>query len=172
MSDEFAQKAPVFMARLMQDIGCTAIQAAGVFGNAGRESGGFRWHHELGKPDGQGGYGWFQWTGPRRVDFFAFCKANKLDPVSDEASYRFLVHELKGKEARTVAALKACKSLGGAAAAFEQSYERAGVKALSDRVAWAQRALAAYDDHHGTQFAAKVNRTKLARHAAKHSRSA
>jgi hypothetical protein len=36
------------------------------------------------------------------------------------------------------------------------------VKALSDRLTWAQRALASYDTHHGTQFAAKASKARRA----------
>src|SRR5262249_36370806 len=77
-------KGPKIMADLMRDFGLTDIQAAGILGNIGQECGGFTlWQeaHPLG--GGQGGYGWCQWTGPRRTSFFAWCAQQGLSVQSD-----------------------------------------------------------------------------------------
>jgi hypothetical protein len=134
---------PVFMA----EFGVTALDAAAVFGNGGYESNGFETLQEI-KPvvaGSRGGFGWFQWTGPRRRAFEAFCKKNGLNPKDDNANYLFLVLELHGPEKSAIAKLKAAKTLDAKTVAFEAAYERAGVKAHEKRKAWALKALHAYE---------------------------
>src|ERR1700728_2182515 len=89
----FISKAPGIMNQLMSQFDLNDFQAAGILGNLGTECAGFHVLHEIGQPDGRGGYGWAQWTGPRRVDFIAWCTTNDLDWHSDEANYGFLVNE-------------------------------------------------------------------------------
>jgi tail lysozyme len=64
----FAQKAPGIMSNLTQDFGLTREQAAGLVGNFGAETGGFAKLQEVKPlvPGSRGGWGWAQWTGPRR----------------------------------------------------------------------------------------------------------
>jgi len=144
----FEQKAPAVMSALIKRFELKDFQAGGVLGNLGHESGGFVYLREIGQPEGKGGYGWGQWTGPRRVEFLNWCSANKLDWQSDEANLGYLMHELSGEYRATISALLKCLSLSQAVLAFERNYERAGVPAIGDRVVWAQKALSAY---HGTQ---------------------
>lgn len=135
-----------YMRRLINDLGVTVLDSAAVFGNGGLESGGFEKLQEQ-KPTVKGslgGFGWFQWTGPRRKAFMAFCKKRMLEPSSDEASYQFLVFELQGSERGALAAMMRAKSLEDKVIAFEEAYERAGVKHYPDRIKYAKRALAAY----------------------------
>ena len=84
----------------------TENQAAGIVGNIGFESTGLTVLHEVGQPAGEGGYGWGQWTGPRRRQFFAWCEAQHLSYFSDEGNYGFLLHELKGDYAYVVRDLR------------------------------------------------------------------
>jgi hypothetical protein len=143
----FRAKVPGLMKRFMADFDCTVEDAAAVFGNAGHESGGFRLMQEL-KPTiagSRGGYGWFQWTGPRRRAFEDYCRRNKLVPSSDEANYKFLWVELHGDEAGALPKLKAAKGLSAKVIAFEQGFERAGVKHYPSRQEYARIAMAAYD---------------------------
>ena len=139
----FRAVAPKYMRQLMADFGIEDIDAAAVFGNAGYESLGFTVMQEI-KPTvkgSRGGYGWFQWTGPRRKAYEAYCKRNKLDPASPEANYAFLFVELIGPEKASLAKLKAAKTLDTKTVAFEKAYERAGVKNYPKRKAWAAIAL-------------------------------
>ena len=138
---KFADKAPGIIDRLKSDFGLKDDEAAAVLGNLGHESGGFSTYHEGGQPEGQGGIGWAQWTGSRRRDYEAWSAANGLDPHSDEANYGFLRHELKGRYAGSIAAVKQPGSLLDKTIAFEGSYEGAGVKAYGSRYKYAQRAL-------------------------------
>lgn len=145
----FTKKAPGVVANLIRDFHLEDFQAAGVVGNTGRECLGFTALREIGQPPGRGGYGWQQWTGPRRVLFLNWCAAHKLDWQSDEANYGYLRHELSGEDPRNsyayvLAHLRECKDVNQASDVFEQFYERAGVPALADRRRWSQMALTAY----------------------------
>jgi len=145
--DNFKSVVPKYMKLLMKDFNLTKLDAAAVFGNAGYESLGFTLLQEL-EPvvkGSRGGFGWFQWTGPRRREFEAYCKRNKLDPRSNEANYKFLFVELTTTEKRALTKLKAVNSLEDKTIAFEDSFERAGVKKYPERVKWAKIALAAYE---------------------------
>jgi len=146
----FSRKAPTVMQRLMTDLSLTKDQAAGVVGNLGHESGGFLLYSEI----NGGGVGWAQWTGPRRKSFENWAEANGLDPKSDDANYGYLVHELTGEYAGALDAVRAAPSVKDAMLAFEETFERAGVKAYGSRLRYAQAALASFDgDQSGDEFA-------------------
>ena len=158
MSDAlFREKAPWIMRKLMDDFGLGVTEAAAILGNLGHESGGFKFLQELKPmvPGSKGGWGWAQWTGPRRKAFEAYVKRNKLDPASDEANYAWLFLELKGKaipknpagdESAAIAAVKQPGTLRDKVIAFEAKFERAGVKHYDSRVKWALVALEAFSD--------------------------
>lgn len=78
---ETARRTAFLFQHLQKDYGLTKNQAAGVIGNLAIESGFFQKYHEGSQKDGQGGYGWVQWTEKtRRRRFFAFARQNHLDP--------------------------------------------------------------------------------------------
>jgi hypothetical protein len=142
----FALKAPWMMELLMRDFSLSLDEAAAILGNLGHECGGFSLMQEQ-KPvvtGSRGGYGWAQWTGPRRRAFEAYCARNNLAPESDRANYGWLFVELSTSEKGAMPALKKAGTLGEKVKAFEQSFERAGVKHYASRNAWAARALDAY----------------------------
>lgn len=143
----FTDKAPGIMRLLMADFALDVDSAAAVLGNLGHESGGFKFLQEKKPlvPNSKGGYGWAQWTGPRRKAYEAYCKRNKLDPASDKANYGFLFVELSGSEKGAIPAVKKAKSLYDKVVAFELAFERAGIKHYDSRFVWAKRALAAYE---------------------------
>ncbi|KLK94145.1 hypothetical protein AA309_05455 [Microvirga vignae] len=141
----FRSKAPRIMALLMKDFGFEDFQAAGILGNLGHETAGFRLLQEVRPRSGRGGYGWAQWTGSRRVAFEEFCLRQGLQPSSDEANYGFLRHELTNtSERKAVPAVRATRSLKEAVRVFQEEYERAGVINYKSREAWAGRALEAF----------------------------
>lgn len=107
----FQQRAGGLVQRLAAKYGLTTEQAAGLVGNLGYESGGFKSLQEGGKAAGKGGYGYAQWTGSRRQEYFAWAKQNNLDPASPEANEGFLNHELSGKYAGFVKHLRQTKTL-------------------------------------------------------------
>lgn len=142
----YTDMAPGIMRRLMVDFDLDDIEAAAILGNLGHESGGFKFLQELKPlvPGSKGGYGWAQWTGPRRRQFEAYCKRNGLNPASDKANYGFLFVELTGSEKAAVSAVQQASGLAGKVKAFEMAFERAGVKHYPSRIKYAEQALAAY----------------------------
>ncbi|MCJ2049701.1 phage tail tip lysozyme [Methylobacterium sp. J-070] len=143
--DFFAAECRRLGPRLMGDLGLSDIQAAGLLGNLGHESGGFRDLQEIAPAvaGSRGGWGLAQWTGPRRRAMEAWCRAHALDPADPEASYGYLCAELRGTEAAALAALRQAATLRAATEAVCRRFERPGIVALPSRLAWAARALAA-----------------------------
>jgi hypothetical protein len=150
----FRAKAPVLMKRLLaEDFGFVIDDTAAIAGNGGHESRGFTAFQEE-KPTvkgSRGGWSWWQWTGPRRRAFEAFCAKTGLGLKSDEAAMAFLILELKGPERAAVAKTKAALTLADKVVAFEMAYERAGVKHYPSRLQWAQIARDAYYKGQETQ---------------------
>lgn len=139
----FAKKAPWMMSKLLADFPIDEDDAAAIAGNAGHESLGFTKLQEM-KPtvkSSRGGWGWFQWTGPRRRAFEAYCARHGYDPAIDEANYKWLFLELSTTEAKAIDAVKAAKGLDAKVKAFEKAFERAGVKHYPSRLEWAEFAL-------------------------------
>src|SRR3954470_25043566 len=87
---------------LARDFNLADFRTAGAVGNLGWESREFTAFHEVGVPEGQGGYGWAQWTGSRRVAFFAWCRSQAFAPESNEANYGYLVYDLQHDYKHTV----------------------------------------------------------------------
>lgn len=142
----FRSKAPGIMFLLMRDFAWGLDDAAACLGNLGHESGGFSLLQEQ-KPTvagSKGGYGWAQWTGPRRRTYEAYCARNKLDPASDKANYGFLFVELTGAYKATVNRVSQAKTLEAKVKTFELQYEGAGVKHYDSRNRWAAIALDAW----------------------------
>jgi len=140
----FKSRAPTYMALLMQDFGFDELDAAAIMGNFGHESGGLTIYHEVGLPADKGGVSWPQFTGSRRRGFEKYCAQNKYDPHTDEAAYKYVFVELKGTEKAAVAKTKAAVGLDAKVRAFEQSYERAGIKNYPSRLRWAELALSSF----------------------------
>lgn len=141
----FIAKAPGIMDKLMADFLIGRDDAAAIVGNLGHECAGFTLLQEQ-KPvvkGSKGGYGWAQWTGPRRRDYTAYCSRNNLDMASDKANYGFLFVELMGTEKKAIPAVKAAGTLNEKVVAFEKAFLRAGVKHYPSRqqyAAWAVEA--------------------------------
>lgn len=143
----FKSVVPPYMKKFMEDFDCDEIDAAAVFGNLGHESGGFKSLQEKKPlvPGSRGGYGWAQWTGPRRVRYEKFCRDRNLNPASHDANYAYLFWELKySSEKSAIVVLKKAKGLHAKVKAFEAKFERAGIKHYESRYAWADRALDAW----------------------------
>ena len=134
---------------LMVDLGLTLNQACGIVGNIGYESGGFEKLQEISPTvEGSvGGYGWAQWTGPRRRAYEVWCKGSGVDPASDEANYTYMVLELKTGFINTVSQLKKTETLEDAVFSVGQTYERPGgttpdfLPGNDGRLEYAKRAL-------------------------------
>lgn len=123
------------------DLKLTPAAAAGITGNLDLETGGFKHMQEIKPmvPGSRGGYGMAQWTGPRRVQFENWAKANNLDPASKEANFGFLKHELMNTpEGKVLASLQGVDDAGQAATIFSDQYLRPGIPHMDRRVAAAQ----------------------------------
>jgi hypothetical protein len=148
----FEEKAPGVISNLVKDINLTAIQAAGIVGNIGYESGGFQELQERGVTHGRGGYGWAQWTAGRRVEFEGWAGQNGLRVESDEANYGFLKHELQGAYRNFTAKLQRISTLEEATLLTDREYQIPGdvlgpsptYRSYPDRLDYARRALVAY----------------------------
>lgn len=146
----FRAKAPAIMVQLIRDFPViTPIDAAAILGNLGHESAGLTILQEIKPtvPGSKGGYGWAQWTGPRRRAYEAYCARTGKDPASDEANYAYLFLELKGiegSEGGAIGKLVAAKGLDAKVETFERAFLRAGVKHYPSRKQWAALALDAW----------------------------
>lgn len=131
------------LADLQRDFNLTPEQAAGVVGNLAHETGGFTQMQELNPtvPGSRGGYGYAQWTGPRRRAFEAWTQENGLDPNSYEANYGFLAHELRNTpEGRVLADLRNAPDVTSAAQTFSEQFLRPGTPRMDSRINFAQQA--------------------------------
>lgn len=130
------------MADLMDRYGLTREQAAGIVGNLAHESGNFTQLQELNPlvPGSRGGFGYAQWTGPRRRQFEAWAAANGLDPTSYEANAGFLFHELDNTgEGRVLDVIRRMSTADASAEAFSNVFLRPGIPHMQSRVALANR---------------------------------
>lgn len=129
------------MSDLQRDYGLTASQAAGWVGNFGHESGNFKFQEEL-VPNKYGtkGYGFAQWTGPRRTALFNYAAKNGYAVNSYEAQYGYLRSELDGSYGYVMDAVRNASSLEEATAIVMNKFERPNAKYahLDRRMALAQ----------------------------------
>lgn len=136
--------APQVIQRLSSDLKLTPQQAAGIVGQLGHESAGLQAINERQPvvPGSRGGFGWAQWTGPRRQQFEAFAQQNQMDVADPEANYRFLVHELTNTpESRVLDSLRQAGDAQSAGRIFTDQFLRPGVPAYDSRASWTERAL-------------------------------
>ncbi len=131
-------------ADLQQDFGLQPHQAAAIVGNLAHESGGFRQMQEVNPliPGSRGGFGYAQWTGPRRIAFEDWSNRQGMDPTSYDANYGFLKHELTATpEGRVLEQLKQAPDPATATQVFMQGYLRPGIPGLDSRLKWTSRVL-------------------------------
>lgn len=130
---------------IQRDYGLSAPQAAGVVGNFMHESGGFNSLQEISPlvPGSRGGYGYAQWTGPRRREFEDYVARNNLDPTSYEANYGFLQHELANDpyERRQFDTVRNAQTAEEAARLISQNYLRPGIPHMDSRINYANQVL-------------------------------
>jgi hypothetical protein len=145
----FATHAPPYIHRLRHDLpNIGKWDACAIMGNAGHECLGFTKMQEMKPtvPGSRGGYGWMQWTGPRRRAYEAFCAKRNVDASTMEANYMFLLHELTETfEKKALPAIIAVVPLDQKVEVFEKEYLRAGIKHYDARKRWARIALFSYE---------------------------
>lgn len=129
---------------LKAELGISDAAVAGIVGNLAHESGGFLQLQEIDPlvEGSRGGFGFAQWTGPRRKAFEKWAEENNLDPRSYEANKGFLVHELKNTAEGAV--LKDLEKAGNALEAtkiFSDKFLRPGIKHMNSRLGWTKKLL-------------------------------
>jgi len=151
MTPEFKKAVQAYGPRFMTDLGLTRLHVGGIFGNLAVESGQFTQLQEVNPTvkGSRGGWGWPQWTGPRRRQFEAWAKANGLKLDDPEGFYRYMVLELQGSEKAALAKLKRTKTLDTATTAFMLGYERPGIPHEDKRKKYALEALQVLDEEMG-----------------------
>lgn len=126
------------MRDLMADFGFSREQAAGVVGNLDHESDGFKGLQEYNPiiPGSRGGYGYAQWTGPRRREFEAWAAKNGHSDLSTyDANYGFLKYEMTQTwEKRAVDRVKQTNSVEDAAKVFQDTFLRPGIPHTQSRI--------------------------------------
>lgn len=142
---KFEDTVKLYNARMMKDLQLKDFHCFGIWGNIGTETGGLMKLQEL-KPlvkGSKGGYGWSQWTGPRRRKYEAWCKAQNLLPADDETNYRYLIHETLTDEWKSLAQVRKTTTLDAATETWMLLNLRPGIPHLENRKAWARKAQAA-----------------------------
>lgn len=137
------QIAQRLLADLRNDFGLSQAQAAGVVGNLMHESGGFESLQEI-KPTvagSRGGFGYAQWTGPRRKAFEQWAAQKGLDPTSYEANYGFLAHEVTNDpyEREQFMKVRSAQSADEAAQIISKEYLRPGIPHMDARTRYARQ---------------------------------
>lgn len=144
------EKAASLTERMMSDLGIPREKAVAIVGNFMHESADFSTMQEIDPTSGRGGYGWAQWTGVRRERFENFAAEKGLDINSDEANYQYFLHEIQNDpyERERFEKWKSTDfgSIAAETTAFEEAYERAGVKHHGSRIQRAETALQAYEE--------------------------
>ena len=138
------QLAPQAITRLSQDLSISPKVAAGIVGQLGYESSGLQSINEMKPtvPGSRGGYGWAQWTGPRRRQFESWAQQNNMDVADPEANYQYLVHELtQTPEKNVLSKLQGIEDPVQAGKVFTDTFLRPGVPAYDKRASWVERAV-------------------------------
>lgn len=146
----FNQLAPLWLTRLQTDLAISQVNAAGILGNLGYESGGFEHLQEISPMvvGSRGGLGCAQWTASRRIAFEKWAAAHQLDTSGDAANYGFLCEELRTTHAYVLSKLRSETTVERSVFVFGRYYEApygttdTHLPAYAERLAYAKRALA------------------------------
>lgn len=135
------------MGDLMRDYGLSQAQAAGIVGSLATESANFQTLQEINPmvPGSRGGWGFAQWTGPRRRAMESWSAERGLDLSSYDANYGYLRHELDNTpEGRILDQVRQAKTPVEAAQIFTGSaaegrgFLRPGIVGMSSRIRYAE----------------------------------
>jgi hypothetical protein len=127
---------------LMKDLNLSRVQACGIWGNIGGETGGLKYLQELHPvvPGSKGGEGWKQWTGPRRRAYDLWCKQHNYDPTADEANIGYVIWEGQNTESHAINQLRRTSTLEAATETYMKLDLRPGAPHLEGRINWAKKA--------------------------------
>jgi hypothetical protein len=152
---KFTDKVLKYNTRMKNDLKLTDVHTCGIWGNLGTETGGFTALQEKNPTvkGSRGGYGWLQWTGPRRVRYEAWCKAKGLNPADDESNYTYFIHETLTDEWKSLAQVRKTTTIEAATETFMKLNLRPGIPHLENRYSWARKAQDALKLQKTTQVA-------------------
>lgn len=138
---------------MKKDLQLEDVHTCGIWGNIGTETGGFTALQEKAPTvkGSRGGYGWMQWTGPRRKKYEAWAKAKGLAVAADETNYLYLIQETLTDEWKSVAQTRKTTTLEAATETFMLLNLRPGKPNLKSRLEWAQKAADALKQSAGTK---------------------
>jgi hypothetical protein len=113
---------------LVTKYGLTRDQAVGAVGGMGFESGNFKTLQEQPSQynnwgQNRGGYGYAQWTGPRRDGFEQFTTNKNLDPSSYEANEGYMDHELDTSHKYVIPIMRQQVGVPNSTQAWQTHYE-------------------------------------------------
>lgn len=120
---------------ILRTAGYSKEQAAGIAGNAAVESN----LDPTALNPAEGAIGLFQWEGGRRAALQSFAASRGTSETDLRTQELFAVGELRGPESAADAAVRAAKTPGDAAAAFDQLFERSDGSARQQRMARADQ---------------------------------
>ena len=86
-------------------------------------------------PGSRGGFGLYQLTGPRRVEYEAYAKARGVDPSDVDAQLDFMMQELETTERGTAEALQGTTTAGDAASVIVNRFLRPAEEHRASRTA-------------------------------------
>lgn len=122
---------------LEEVFGLEDFQAAAIVGNLDQETGGFKFMQELDPTvkGSKGGYGFAQWTGPRRKAFETWASQNNLDVNSYDANFGFMVHEIQNSDyfIKVMGKLSKTKNIDEATEVFSKGYLKPGIPKMALR---------------------------------------
>ena len=114
----------MYVMQRLVNAGLDPQTAAGYVGALMQESGGNTFDISPTAENPSGAYGIAQWLGSRRDDLNAFAKERGKDPSDFETQVEFLIHEIQGNEAPSLAEIRKAKSPEEAGMLADQYYER------------------------------------------------
>lgn len=128
--------------RFQKDLGLSIPQVSGLFGNLAVETGKFTVMQEKNPivAGSRGGYGWAQWTGPRRRAYEAWCAKQCCSPSDPEMNYQYIVYEMRTVEKNAYERLRRALTASTAAGIVCDYYERPGIPHRDKRIAYALEA--------------------------------
>jgi hypothetical protein len=86
-------------------------------------------------PGSRGGFGLYQLTGPRRVQYEAFASERGVDPSDVDTQLDFMMMELEGPESAAAQSILSAPDAGSAAAAIVSDFLRPSAEYRDQRVA-------------------------------------
>jgi hypothetical protein len=86
-------------------------------------------------PGSRGGFGLYQLTGPRRVDYETFARERGVDPSDVDAQLDFMMMELQGPESAAARSIMSAPDAGSAAAAIVTDFLRPSAEYRDQRAA-------------------------------------